>query len=141
MVIDLNNLGVYQNKTFTVKVPDFPKEYNSAFLRGLFDGDGGFTVYTRTNGKKCQELSFCGNENIIKWVQSTLFKDIPNLRKNSITKESSIKRIRWSSKKDIVLIRDYLYRNHNNHYLKRKHDLIYANTEVTNSITKGELVP
>ena len=141
MVIDLNNLGIHSNKSFFVKVPVFPKEYNSAFLRGLFDGDGGFTVYTRANGKKCQELSFCGNENIIRWIQKTLFEEIPTLSKNSITKESSIKRIRWSSKKDIILLRDYLYKNHNNHYLERKYNLIYANTEVTNSITKGELVP
>lgn len=78
------------------------------------------------------ELSFCGNENIISWVSQTLLKEIPQLTKNSITKESFIKRIRWSSKKDIKLIRDYLYKNHNNHFLSRKYNLIYANTEVTN---------
>ena len=83
------------------------------------------------------ELSFCGNDFIINWISNTLQEDIPNLTKNSITKESSIKRIRWSNKKDIVLIRDYLYKNHNNHFLSRKYNLIYANTEVTNQIAKG----
>jgi hypothetical protein len=48
-----------------------------------------------------------------------------------MTKESSIKRIRWSSKKDIDLIKRYLYKNHNNHFLSRKYNLIYANTELT----------
>lgn len=137
IVLDLMNLGITQNKTFTVKVPKFDKKFNAAFLRGLFDGDGGFTVYTRKTGQHCQELSFCGNEYVIQWVADVLFEEIPNLTKNSITKESSIKRIRWSSKKDITLIRDYLYKNHNNHYLKRKYDLIYANTEVSNQITEG----
>lgn len=131
IIKNLVDLGVTQNKTFTVKVPSFDKQYNAAFLRGLFDGDGGFTVYTRATGQKCMELSFCGNEYIVSWILSTLLEDIPDLTKNSITKESSIKRIRWSRKKDIILIRDYLYKNHNNHFLSRKYNLIYANTEPT----------
>ena len=131
IIKNLIDLGITQNKTFTVKVPKFNKQYNAAFLRGLFDGDGGFTVYTRATGQKCMELSFCGNEYIISWVLSTLLEDIPELTKNSISKESSIKRIRWTKKKDIILIRDYLYKNHNNHFLLRKYNLIYANTELT----------
>lgn len=132
IISDLVNLGITQNKSFTVKVPNFNNEYNSAFIRGIFDGDGGFTTYTRSsNQKKCMELSFCGNEYIITWVLNTLLEEIPKLKHNSITREGNIKRIRWSSKKDIILIRDYIYNNHNNHYLKRKYDLIYANTELT----------
>ena len=77
------------------------------------------------------ELSFCGNEYVVAWVLETLLTDIPSLTKNSITKGGSIKRIRWSSKKDIILIRDYLYNNHNKHFLSRKYNLIYANTEPT----------
>jgi hypothetical protein len=42
-------------------------------MRGLFDGDGGFTVYNRSNGQHCQELSFCGNEFVVTWIQQTLF--------------------------------------------------------------------
>lgn len=129
IVQDLAKMGISQNKSFIVKVPNFDEKYNSAFIRGIFDGDGGFTTYTRSSGQKCQELSFCGNEYVITWVLHTLLKNIPNLTHNSITKENSIKRIRWSSKKDIKLIRDYIYKNHNNHYLKRKYNLIYANTE------------
>ena len=131
ILTDLEKLGITQNKSFSVKVPSFNKKYNAAFIRGLFDGDGGFTHYKRVSGQICNELSFCGNEYIVSWVLETLTKEIPNLKKNSITKENSIKRIRWSSQKDITLIRNYLYTNHNNHYLQRKYNLIYANTEVT----------
>lgn len=140
MIYDLENLGITQNKSFTVKVPQFDESYNSAFLRGLFDGDGGFTHYQRSSGQICNELSFCGNEYIIQWVQDTLFHDLPFLSKNSITNEHSIKRIRWSKQKDLIMLRDYLYNNHNNHCLKRKYNLIHANTEVTSSITQGEEV-
>ena len=50
MIYDLVNLGITQNKSFTVKVPSFKEEYNSAFIRGIFDGDGGFTTYYRASG-------------------------------------------------------------------------------------------
>lgn len=141
IISDLEKLGITQNKSFSVKVPQFDTKYNAAFIRGIFDGDGGFTVYDRTSGQHCQEFSICGNEYIITWVLETLLKDIPTLTHNTITKERSIKRIRWSSKKDIILLRDYLYKNHNNHYLQRKYNLIYANTEVTSSMAKGEEAP
>lgn len=132
IISDLEKLGITQNKTFSVKVPNFNSKFNAAFIRGLFDGDGGFTHYIRTSGQICNELSFCGNENIITWISNTLFNEIPQLTHNSITKESSIKRIRWSSQKDLQLLKQYLYQNHNNHYLIRKYNLINANTEVTN---------
>ena len=32
----------------------------------------------------------------------------------------------------LIQLQKYLYQNHNNHYLKKKHNLIQANTEVTN---------
>lgn len=131
IVKDLEKLGITQNKSFTVQVPNFDPQFNAAFIRGIFDGDGGFTTYTRKSGQRCQEFSICGNEYIITWVLNTLTKEIPSLTKNTITKERSIKRIRWSRKKDIILLKEYLYKNHNNHYLKRKYDLIYANTEIT----------
>ena len=132
IIQDLEKLGITQNKSFTVKVPTFDPKYNSHFLRGLFDGDGGFTVYTRATGQFCKEFSICGNEYVISWALNTLTTDIPNLKKNSISKERTIKRIRWFSEKDIILLRDYLYKDCGNHCLQRKADLIYANTEVTN---------
>lgn len=132
IVQDLENLGITQNKTFSVAVPQIDFKYRAAFIRGLFDGDGGFSVYTRTSGQKCHELSFCGNEQVISWVLQTLLHDIPQLTANSITKENSIKRIRWSSKKDLILLRNYMYKNCGEHYLQRKRDLIYANTEEIN---------
>ena len=131
IVQDLEKLGITQNKSFTVQVPNIPEEYEAALIRGIFDGDGGFTTYTRANGQKCMELSFCGNFYVIQWIQKTLIKNLPNLKINKITDENSIKRIRWGSPKDIKLIRDFIYNNHNNHYLLRKYKIIYANTELT----------
>lgn len=141
MVEDLNKLGITQNKSFTVHIPTIDQELQSHLLRGIFDGDGGFTVYTRSTGQINRELSFCGNEYVIQEVYNILLKNIPNLTNKKIENENNIKRVRWGAKKDINLIANYLYNNCGNHYLKRKRNLIYANTEVTSSITKGEEAP
>src|SRR3989344_1919719 len=37
---DLFRLGLYPNKSLTVKFPRIPKKYFSHFVRGYFDGDG-----------------------------------------------------------------------------------------------------
>lgn len=132
IIQDLEKLGISQNKSFTVKIPKIDKQYNSSLIRGIFDGDGGFSSYHRTNGQNCQELSFCGNQFVITWILQTLLEEIPELKKISITNENSIKRIRWGSKKDITLIKNFLYKECNNHYLERKYKAIQANTEVTN---------
>ena len=137
IIQDLEKLGITQNKTFSVKIPNIPPEFISHFVRGIFDGDGGFTSYQRNNGVINQELSFCGNIYIIEGIQEILFKAIPNLKHKQIENEHSIKRIRWGSKKDIKLIADYIYKDCDEYFLKRKFDLIKANTEVTNQIAKG----
>lgn len=132
MVEDLISLGITQNKTFTVKIPNIPKQFYPNLILGLFDGDGGYSVYKRYNGKVNRELSFCGNEQVIFWIRETLLKEIPKLKPKDIEQEHSIKRIRWGSLKDIKLIYNYMYQDCNNHYLKRKRNLIDADTEVNN---------
>lgn len=37
---DLFKLGLYPNKSLTIKFPDVPKKFISHFIRGYFDGDG-----------------------------------------------------------------------------------------------------
>ncbi|MDD5463678.1 MAG: LAGLIDADG family homing endonuclease [Candidatus Moranbacteria bacterium] len=37
---DLEKLGLYPNKSLTIKFPDIPKKFLNHFVRGYFDGDG-----------------------------------------------------------------------------------------------------
>ncbi len=37
---DLENLGIYPNKSLTVPFPNVPQEFLSSFVRGVIDGDG-----------------------------------------------------------------------------------------------------
>lgn len=135
IVEDLVKLNITQKKSFTVKIPKdmIPNEFYPDLIRGIFDGDGGFTSYTRSNGQFCRELSFCGNEYVVTWVRDTLIKSIPQLTYKNVTNEKTIKRIRWGVVKDIQLIYNYMYYDKNDpHYLIRKKENIKANTELTN---------
>lgn len=44
---DLIKLGLYPNKSLTIKFPSIPKKYLAHFIRGYFDGDGCVRVATR----------------------------------------------------------------------------------------------
>lgn len=37
---DLRNLGIYPNKSLTMRLPNIPDAYKRDFVRGYFDGDG-----------------------------------------------------------------------------------------------------
>ncbi|MEK7093960.1 MAG: LAGLIDADG family homing endonuclease [Patescibacteria group bacterium] len=59
----LESLGLTQNKSLTIRLPQIPREYLSHFVRGYFDGDGG--VYL--------EKYFAKDRNEYRWVFSCSF--------------------------------------------------------------------
>lgn len=126
MCQDLTNYNITPKKTFTVTIPEnLDKTLYSHLIRGIFDGDGSISVYTRTNGVVNYEFSITGNKQVIEKIKDILECEIPHLKRKTIEKNgSSIYRIRWGSKKDIILLRDYLYKNSTNHYLIRKYEKI-----------------
>lgn len=132
MCNDLIQYGIIPNKTLTLKFPEnIPEKFEAHLLRGMFDGDGGFTLGTTTRfykhrnksyTKPYQELSFTGTYEMCKGFQDTLLKHI-NIPKKTITPNHSIYRIRWSNKEEIIQILNLLYQDCDNHYLKRKYEL------------------
>jgi hypothetical protein len=48
---DLVKLGLYPNKSLTIKFPNIPKNYMASFIRGYFDGDG-CVMIQKTKGKR-----------------------------------------------------------------------------------------
>ena len=142
MYEDLVSKTITPCKSFSVELPKIKKNLYHHLLRGLFDGDGGISVYKGTHNNKGkirtqwhQELSFCGNLKVITKVKEILEQNIPQLSKKKIEPESSIFRIRWSKKSDIKLIYEYLYQDCGEHFLSRKKNKIEqifnANTEIT----------
>ncbi|WP_346208477.1 LAGLIDADG family homing endonuclease [Caldifermentibacillus hisashii] len=56
IVIDLNAMGIFHNKSLSVPFPQIPAEYLPTFIRGVIDGDGwvdreGYTMHV-TSGSK-----------------------------------------------------------------------------------------
>jgi intein/homing endonuclease len=54
MINDLKNLGLHQNKTYTIDYPKIDENLERHFLRGYFDGDGCIRVNEdkRDNSKR-----------------------------------------------------------------------------------------
>lgn len=68
---DLNTIGVYPNKTFTVKVPSMPTDCIRHFIRGAIEGDGG--VYThKAQGYDIFSVMLCGNKYIVTTIKDLL---------------------------------------------------------------------
>lgn len=131
MCYDLEQYGIVPNKTLELKFPKINDAYELHMLRGMFDGDGGFTIGTATRfykhrnksyTKPYRELSFTGTYDMCKGFHDTLLKYCDFTPKN-ITPNNNIFRVRWSSKNEILNIMDKLYQHSNEHYLIRKYDL------------------
>lgn len=70
MARDLINLGMTTRKSLTMKFPDVPGQYIRDFIRGCWDGDGGFTL---TNRKLCAHYT-CGSIEFIEKIAQELFQ-------------------------------------------------------------------
>lgn len=131
MCNDLKQYGIIPNKTLTLKFPqNIPEEFETHLLRGMFDGDGGFTIGTTTKfyknrnksyTKPYQELSFTGTYDMCKNFQDILCKHTGIEQKN-IHRNHSIYRVRWSSREEILSICNVLYQDCGDHFLQRKYD-------------------
>lgn len=131
MCIDLSQYGIIPNKTLTLKFPkNIPEKFETHLLRGMFDGDGGFTTglatrfYKHRNKsytKPYQELSFTGTYDMCDNFQKILCK-YTGIPSKKITKNHNIYRVRWSNKDEILAICKVLYDDCDQHFLKRKYD-------------------
>lgn len=70
MAKDLQNLGLTNNKSLTMSFPDVPADLISHFIRGCWDGDGGFTC---TKDGVFSGHYTCGSEGFINQLAFSLF--------------------------------------------------------------------
>ena len=66
--LSLEKLGVSENKTFTLKFPDYtivPEYLFAHFIRGYFDGDGGVTLSFSKKGYPNINYNFVGNKQFV----------------------------------------------------------------------------
>ena len=114
IVNDLQDKGVYSNKTFILKYPELDKDLERHFLRGYFDGDGCIRINTdKRDGSKRGDLRIVGGSvemmDSINQRMNVLFGT--NINKLYGPKNKDYKFIGWAGMKDIEKIYEGFYTN------------------------------
>lgn len=125
MASDLRTLGLYPNKSMTMKsLPIIPKELMRHFIRGYFDGDGAVYYSQSTSYHKGKKYSY--NRIQIQIISTYHFLIDMNSKmpfksdfKDSHTPE--MKYLRFYAKQDMKDIYDFFYKDATV-YLQRKYD-------------------
>ena len=114
----LNNLGLSSDKTYSVGFPDIPSDLMRHFLRGLFDGDGGFCLTNKTFNIDITTASDKMQKDFIDFTRSIgiHFYDYSHISSYGVlTHRPTINQI-----SDKLKFLDYLYKDCNI-YLDRKY--------------------
>lgn len=130
---DLEQYGVIPRKTATVEMPFLGEEMMPHLIRGMIDGDGWIS-------EKSHQLGFCGNEKTVTQFKNYLVTLLKVYDVKVLHTGEHLWQITWASKKDIIKICSYIYKDKNKFFLKRKYQnflKIQGNTEITDQITKG----
>lgn len=112
---DLIKYNIYPNKTYTTTLPIMPEKFMPHLIRGLIDGDGWISA-------KSHQIGFCGSEQLVTQVRDYLVEKLGVYQVKILKTGSHLWQITWASKKDILLIGDYIYKNKRDCYLKRKYE-------------------
>jgi hypothetical protein len=121
VVNDLIRHGIVERKTFKIKYPDIDPLLDSHFIRGYFDGDGGFKFKRKKN-----QYSMCitSNNNFCIDLQNKIYS-YTNIKLGIYpiyaNKESEIKRLECGGNKQVVVLSNWLY-NNSTIYLDRKYN-------------------
>lgn len=124
----LSKIGLYPNKSLTIRLPEIPTKFVHHFVRGYFDGDGCVNLYL-SNGKrqrliirKLSVIFSSGSKKFLEDLLMMLRKNIP-LTQTKIYKGSRCFQLRHSTADSIALFK-FLYKNTNNNlFLRRKFDI------------------
>lgn len=121
----LTKLGLYPNKSLTIKMPNIPKKYLANFVRGYFDGDGCVYIHKERNliGKMLiKRLTIIFTSSSFDFLQqlSDTLKDPLDLKQNKVYKSNRSFQLRYSTEDSIKLFSFMYARVENESYMKRK---------------------
>lgn len=117
--------GVLNKKSLILKFPteeQVPKNLLSHFIRGYFDGDGCITTYMIKSGSKFKltgVFSIVGTESFCLDCRNFISNEI-SLKKTKIISQANVFKLSWGGNKQIKKIYDWLYKDCEDLYLKRK---------------------
>ncbi|MDP3729475.1 MAG: LAGLIDADG family homing endonuclease [bacterium] len=123
---DLQKLGLYPNKSLTIKFPKVPRRFLNHFVRGYFDGDGCVYLW-RSKGltqkiivRKLMTIFTSGSRKFLEGLLRALREKL-SLRQNRIYNGNRCFDLRFATK-DSVEVFKFLYKNTTSSlYLKRKY--------------------
>ena len=127
MAQDLSKYGIVPRKTYETSHLPFeyiPDNLKIHFLRGLFDGDGGFSVDSSYSKDVSFDFSSYHSsicEEFQKEIDELINKNNHNKIYTNIKDGAQRSRVSWRGKQQVLRILDILYENATI-YLKRKHD-------------------
>ena len=110
---DLSKLGVFPNKTYTIKYPDIPEELQNHFIRGVFDGDGCISLRKDKDGHQRGQFNICsGSYDFIVEYYNRLVNYCGLSGNNKIRNpKGSYYVVDWGGMSDIEKIYDFLYKD------------------------------
>lgn len=123
MVNDLRNIGIENNKSYNSPMPEIDDKYFWHFLRGLLDGDGSIMNY----GDGRIRVQFIASEKITNHIKEIFENEGFAKIKSTILSEKDgdiIYTTKYSSYKDVLKIKENMYKNCGKYKLKRKYDII-----------------
>lgn len=112
---DLCNLGLDNNKSYSLKEIDIPNDLKNHFIRGYFDGDGcvfeAYSKYGKNKEKKSYTagFTFVGTFDFLTYINKNLPFQVKSLRFDKRSKSSYTLYI--CSKKRFLLTEEFLYKN------------------------------
>lgn len=119
--------GLHPKKSFTCQFPDLPEHLISAFILGVFDGDGSMSFSSKDAGgylrSNCQII---GSIEFIKYIQNYINKHIEEKESSGCfmireCKNGKLAVIKWSNPKHLIKIY-HLFYTQAPFFLKRKKD-------------------
>jgi hypothetical protein len=117
----LTELGMIQNKTKFLVFPDYiPKEYQSHYIRGVFDGDGCISVTQERNGCK-SFANVCGTISVCEEIEKILKENNINCVFEISKTSENFARTCIRKQDQITALFHYMYKDANI-YLQRKYD-------------------
>lgn len=116
---DLFALGLYPNKSLTMKFPKVPAEYLAHFVRGYFDGDGHVSVVMKGEALSRLIIVFVsGSEAFLTALANELYL-LLGLKINKVYNRGRVFRLAYSTA-DSVKVFHYMYGQADGVFLNRK---------------------
>lgn len=106
----LKKFNIVQRKTYTYKMSDFimHSKYLKDFIRGYFDGDGNFSVISKSGKIQC--WSICGTYDFINQIRFCINLCCGfNYDSGSVWKQQNIYRLQYSSHKEMNVLCKWLW--------------------------------